>query len=144
GLRLTLTGAGAALAELAGTVRSAPSALAAARGAAAAIGATVVECRDRAGFLVDGLLLPYLNDAVRMLAAGYATADDIDVAMTLGCGYPAGPIAMLDALGAPAALAGQAAIHRELGEPGMAPEPLLAQVAAAGLGARAAARTLVG
>ncbi|MFC4913178.1 3-hydroxybutyryl-CoA dehydrogenase [Actinomadura gamaensis] len=65
----------------------------------ARLGLTPVRCRARRGFIVDALRFPYLNDAVAMLDAGYADADAIDAAMTLGCGYPAGPIAELDRLG---------------------------------------------
>ncbi|MEV4255482.1 3-hydroxybutyryl-CoA dehydrogenase [Spirillospora sp. NPDC049652] len=65
----------------------------------ARLGLTPVRCRARRGFIVDALRFPYLNDAVAMLDAGYADADAIDAAMTLGCGYPAGPIAEIDRLG---------------------------------------------
>ncbi|MCP2334963.1 3-hydroxybutyryl-CoA dehydrogenase [Actinomadura rupiterrae] len=65
----------------------------------ARLGLTPVRCRARRGFIVDALRFPYLNDAVAMLDAGYADADAIDAAMTLGCGYPTGPIADIDRLG---------------------------------------------
>ncbi|MEV5572647.1 3-hydroxybutyryl-CoA dehydrogenase [Spirillospora sp. NPDC052269] len=64
-----------------------------------ALGLTPVRCRARRGYIVDALRFPYINDAVAMLDAGYADADAIDAAMTLGCGYPAGPIAEIDRLG---------------------------------------------
>ena len=87
---------------------------------------------DRAGFVVNALLFPYLNDAVRMLEASYATADDIDHAMKLGCGYPAGPFELLDEIGPEVVLAGLRALHRETPEPGLAPAPLLEQLVTAG------------
>ena len=62
-------------------------------------------CGDRAGFIVNALLFPYLNDAVKMLEAHYATADDIDTAMKVGCGYPMGPFELLDVVGLDVSLA---------------------------------------
>ena len=74
-----------------------------------------------------------------MLSEGYATADDIDTAMTAGCGYPKGPFEVLDAVGLDVALAGQRAVYAESREPGHAPAPLLEQLVTAGfLGVRTA------
>ena len=70
-----------------------------ARGVRRGIGKRAVQCGDRAGFIVNALLFPYLNDAVKMLEAHYATADDIDSAMKVGCGYPMGPFELLDVVG---------------------------------------------
>ena len=56
------------------------------------VGKHPVRCGDRAGFIVNALLFPYLNDAIKMLEANYASADDIDLAMKKGCGYPMGPV----------------------------------------------------
>ncbi len=91
--------AGDKLAELISTVMSAPSAVEAAAVLAGRLGVTVVRCKDRPGFLAGALLYPHLNDAVRMVQDGYASAADIDTAMTLGCGYPHGPMQLLDAAG---------------------------------------------
>ncbi|HKG50262.1 MAG TPA: 3-hydroxybutyryl-CoA dehydrogenase [Actinomycetales bacterium] len=91
-----------------------------------------VGCGDRAGFVVGALLFPYLNDAVRMVEAGYADVDAVDTAMTAGCGYPVGPFALLDEIGLDVALAGQRRLYRELREPGLAPAPLLEQLVTAG------------
>ena len=66
----------------------------------AAEGRTVVRCKLRPGFLLEALLFPHLNDAARMVDEGYASRGDVDIAMRLGCGYPDGPMAMLDAVGA--------------------------------------------
>jgi 3-hydroxybutyryl-CoA dehydrogenase len=97
------------------------------------LGLTAVRCRDRAGFIVDALRFPYLNDAVRMLDAGYADADAIDAAMTLGCGYPAGPIADLDRLGLDRAVGVLRALYGESREPALAPAPLLEEYRTAGV-----------
>ena len=91
-----------------------------------------VDCGDRAGFIVNALLFPYLNDAVRMLEAHYATADDIDSAMKVGCGYPMGPFELLDAVGLDVALEIQRSLYLEFREPGFAPAPLLEHLVTAG------------
>jgi 3-hydroxybutyryl-CoA dehydrogenase len=96
------------------------------------IGAYAVSCDDRAGFVVNALLVPYLNDAVRMVEARYATADDVDAAMKQGCALPMGPFEVLDALGTDVALAMQRLLFEELQEPGLAPAPLLEQFVTAG------------
>jgi 3-hydroxybutyryl-CoA dehydrogenase len=96
-----------------------------------------VTCGDRAGFVVQALLFPYLNDAVRMVEARYADPDAVDASMTAGCGYPRGPIAVLDEVGLDVVLAGQRRLHAECPEPGLVPAPLLQQLVTAGrLGAR--------
>jgi 3-hydroxybutyryl-CoA dehydrogenase len=91
-----------------------------------------VVCADRAGIVVNALLFPYLNDAVRMVEASYASADDIDYAMKLGCGYPMGPFELLDVIGLDVALAIQRELYLEMREPGFAPAPLLEQLVTAG------------
>ena len=91
-----------------------------------------VTCGDRAGFIVNALLFPYLNDAVRMLQAHYATTDDIDNAMKVGCGYPMGPFELLDVVGLDVALAIQRTLYLEFREPGFAPAPLLEHLVTAG------------
>ena len=91
-----------------------------------------VTCGDRAGFIVNALLFPYLNDAIRMLEANYASADDIDLAMKKGCGYPMGPFALLDVVGLDVSLAIQQTLYREFREPGFAPAPRLEHLVTAG------------
>ncbi|MDH6126120.1 3-hydroxybutyryl-CoA dehydrogenase [Kitasatospora sp. GP82] len=91
-----------------------------------------VECGDRAGFIVNALLFPYLNDAVRMLQEHYATVDDIDTAMKLGCGYPMGPFELLDVVGLDVSLTIEQVLHQEFREPGLAAAPLLEHLVAAG------------
>jgi 3-hydroxybutyryl-CoA dehydrogenase len=121
------------LAEVVRTSLSTDQAVAAASGLAARLGLTAVRAPDRPGFLVGALLYPHLADAVRMVQDGYATAADIDVAMTLGCGYPAGPFRLLDDAGAATVLAGLRAMYDAYGYPAFAPPPLLAEHAAAGI-----------
>jgi 3-hydroxybutyryl-CoA dehydrogenase len=91
-----------------------------------------VVCGDRAGFIVNALLFPYLNDAVGMLEANYASADDIDVAMKKGCAYPMGPFELLDVVGLDVSLAIQQTLYREFREPGFAPAPRLEHLVTAG------------
>nr|WP_323373969.1 3-hydroxybutyryl-CoA dehydrogenase [Plantactinospora alkalitolerans] len=126
--------------EIVETIRSSTEAVATARAVCAALGGTGVVCRDRAGFVVNALLFPYLNDAVRMLEASYSTVDDIDHAMKLGCGYPAGPFEMLDLVGLDIALAVQRSLYRELREPSLAPAPLLEKLVTAGFLGRGTGR----
>ena len=89
-------------------------------------------CGDRAGFIVNALLFPYLNDAVKMLEAHYATADDIDTAMKQGCALPMGPFELLDVVGNDVSLAIQRELYLEFREPGFAPAPLLEHLVTAG------------
>jgi 3-hydroxybutyryl-CoA dehydrogenase len=96
------------------------------------IGKVAVSCGDRAGFIVNALLFPYLNDAVKMLQAHYATADDIDTAMKYGCALPMGPFELLDVVGNDVSLAIQRELYLEFREPGFAPAPLLEHLVTAG------------
>ena len=91
-----------------------------------------VVCGDRAGFIVNALLFPYLNDAVKMLEAHYATIDDIDFAMTQGCGHPMGPFALMDVVGLDVTLAIQRTLFDEFREPGDVPAPMLEHLVRAG------------
>ncbi|MDH6223757.1 3-hydroxybutyryl-CoA dehydrogenase [Streptomyces sp. MJP52] len=91
-----------------------------------------VDCGDRAGFIVNALLFPYLNNAVRMVQDHYATLDDVDAAMKLGGGYPMGPFELLDVVGLDVSLAIQKVLHHEFRDPGLAPAPLLEHLVAAG------------
>jgi 3-hydroxybutyryl-CoA dehydrogenase len=102
------------------------------RALCARIGKVAVSCGDRAGFIVNALLFPYLNDAVKMLEAHYATADDIDTAMKQGCALPMGPFELLDVVGNDVSLAIQRELYLEFREPGFAPAPLLEQLVTAG------------
>jgi 3-hydroxybutyryl-CoA dehydrogenase len=120
------------LVEVVSTVSTAPAVAATAVEVVRRLGKHPVSCADRAGFIVNALLFPYLNDAVRMLAAHYAQADDIDRAMKLGCGYPMGPFELLDVVGLDVSLAIERVLYLEFREPGFAPSPLLEHLVTAG------------
>jgi 3-hydroxybutyryl-CoA dehydrogenase len=120
------------LVEVVHTVATSEEAMATVREVCRAIDRHPVLCGDRAGFIVNGLLFPYLNDAVKMLEDHYASADDIDAAMKVGCGYPMGPFELLDVVGLDVALAIERTLYREFREPGFAPAPLLEHLVTAG------------
>jgi 3-hydroxybutyryl-CoA dehydrogenase len=135
GLRLVPGGDGA-LAEIVTTVETSDAAVARAIAVCRAIGRTPVRCPDRAGFLMDALLLPHINDAVRMLESGYALASDIDNAMRLGCGYPHGPLELADGIGLDRVQSGLRRLLHQYRDPEFAPVPLLEHMVAAGRGGR--------
>jgi 3-hydroxybutyryl-CoA dehydrogenase len=120
------------LVEVVSTVLTAPDVTATVLELTAEVRKHPVECGDRAGFIVNALLFPYLNDAVRMLQEHYATVDDIDTAMKLGCGYPMGPFELLDVVGLDVSLTIEQVLHQEFREPGLAAAPLLEHLVAAG------------
>jgi len=120
------------LVEVVHTVSTAPDVVATAQDVCARVGKHVVTCGDRSGFIVNALLFPYLNDAVKMLEASYASADDIDTAMKTGCGLPMGPFELLDVVGLDVALAIQRELYLEFRERGFAPAPLLEHLVTAG------------
>lgn len=93
----------------------------------------VIRSKDRAGFIVNSLLVPYLLSAVRMLESGFATADDIDNGMTKGCAHPMGPLALTDLIGLDTTMAVANSLYEEFKEPLYAPPPLLARMVEAGL-----------
>ncbi|GAB3963634.1 3-hydroxybutyryl-CoA dehydrogenase [Actinoallomurus acanthiterrae] len=119
-------------AEIATTVVTATEVARRATEYVTALGKHPVRCRDRAGFIVDALRVPYLNDAVRMLESGYADADAIDAAMRYGCGYPIGPVADLDRIGLGHAVEVLRALYTEHREPAYAPSALLEELFTAG------------
>ncbi|HET7310361.1 MAG TPA: 3-hydroxybutyryl-CoA dehydrogenase [Mycobacteriales bacterium] len=86
---------------------------------------SVVRCKDRPGLIVEALLFPHLNDAARMVDEGYASRDDVDAAMRLGCGYPDGPFAMLEAVGADNVVARLPAIAASMPSPAVSVSGLL-------------------
>ncbi len=133
GLHLTGGVVAGSLAEVIQTSLSSDKAVAAGVALAARLGLAAVRAPDRPGFLVGALLYPHLADAVRMVQDGYASAADVDTAMTLGCGYPRGPFQLLDSFGPAAVLAGLRAMYDAYGYPSFAPPPLLAEHAAAGI-----------
>ncbi|HUD69531.1 MAG TPA: 3-hydroxyacyl-CoA dehydrogenase family protein [Acidimicrobiales bacterium] len=97
-----------------------------------ACGKEAVEVKDRAGFVVNALLFPFLNNAMRLLEAQVATMEGIDAAMTGGCGFPMGPFALLDLVGLDTSLLILEALHREGGDPSSLPSPMLRRLVAAG------------
>ncbi len=104
------------------------------------LGKTIVLAKDRAGFIVNRLLIPYLNGAIRMLEEGFATRDDIDTAITLGLGHPMGPLALLDLVGLDTAMHVADVLYREFREPLYAPPPLLKRMVTAGVLGRKSGR----
>ena len=99
---------------------------------AASCGKDPVEVKDQAGFIVNALLFPYLNNAIRLLESGVASRDGIDTAMKGGCGFPMGPFALLDLVGLDTSLAILDALHTEFKDPNYAAVPLLRRMVAAG------------
>jgi 3-hydroxybutyryl-CoA dehydrogenase len=96
------------------------------------LGKTTVESRDRAGFIVNALLIPYLNGAVRMLEDGFATREDIDTAVHLGLNHPMGPLQLIDLIGLDTHLFIADVLFEEFKEPTYAPPPLLRRMVTAG------------
>ncbi|AIS01391.1 3-hydroxyacyl-CoA dehydrogenase family protein [Streptomyces glaucescens] len=120
------------LVEVVRTVLTADDVHATVREVCAKIRKHAVDCGDRAGFIVNALLFPYLNNAIKMVQDHYASLDDIDAAMKLGGGYPMGPFELLDVVGLDVSLAIERVLHREFRDPGLAPAPLLEHLVAAG------------
>ncbi|MGW3113422.1 3-hydroxyacyl-CoA dehydrogenase family protein [Streptomyces sp. NPDC001091] len=120
------------LVEVVRTVLTADDTHATVREVCARLGKHPVDCGDRAGFIVNALLFPYLNNAIKMVEEHYATLDDIDAAMRLGGGYPMGPFELLDVVGLDVSLAIEKVLHHEFRDPGLAPAPLLEHLVAAG------------
>lgn len=100
----------------------------------------VVHSQDRAGFIVNALLIPYVLSAVRMLESGFATAEDIDAGMVEGCNHPMGPLALADLIGLDTTMAVADSLYEEFKEQLYAPPPLLARMCEAGLYGRKAGR----
>ncbi|MFE4053432.1 3-hydroxyacyl-CoA dehydrogenase family protein [Streptomyces sp. YIM B13518] len=120
------------LVEVVRTVLTADDVHATVREVCGTIRKHAVDCGDRAGFIVNALLFPYLNNAIKMVQEHYASLDDIDAAMRLGGGYPMGPFELLDVVGLDVSLAIEKVLHREFRDPGLAPAPLLEHLVAAG------------
>jgi 3-hydroxybutyryl-CoA dehydrogenase len=112
----------------------------ASRFASEQLGKQVIRSKDRAGFIVNALLIPYLLSAIRMLESGFATADDIDAGMVNGCAHPMGPLALADLIGLDTTMAVAVSLYEEFKEPLYAPPPLLARMVEAGLLGRKAGR----
>jgi 3-hydroxybutyryl-CoA dehydrogenase len=97
------------------------------------LGKRVIRSQDRAGFVVNALLIPYLLSAIRMLESGFATAEDIDAGMVEGCAHPMGPLHLSDLIGLDTTMAVAESLYEEFKEPLYAPPPLLSRMVDAGL-----------
>jgi len=128
------------LVEVVRPITASDATVAAAKALAEACGKTPVEVKDQAGFIVNALLFPYLNNAVRLLENGVASRDDIDTAMKGGCGFPMGPFALLDLVGLDTSLAILDALYGEFRDPNYAAMPLLRRMVAAELFGRKSGR----
>jgi 3-hydroxybutyryl-CoA dehydrogenase len=104
------------------------------------LGKRVIRSLDRAGFVVNALLVPYLLSAIRMLESGFATAEDIDTGMVVGCAHPMGPLALIDLIGLDTTIAIAEAMYAEFKEPLHAPPALLSRMVEAGLLGRKSGR----
>jgi 3-hydroxybutyryl-CoA dehydrogenase len=120
------------LVEVIAPLTADPDVVEAAKAFATACGKDPVEVKDRAGFIVNALLFPYLNNAVRMLESGTASRDDIDTAMKGGCNFPMGPLALLDLVGLDTSLSILDALYDEFRDPNYAAMPLLRRMVTAG------------
>jgi 3-hydroxybutyryl-CoA dehydrogenase len=120
-----------ALVELVRPLTASDETMAAVRTFAEGCGKTPVQVKDQAGFIVNALLFPYLNNAVRLLEQGVATVEDIDTAMKGGCGFPMGPFALLDLVGLDTSLAILDALYQEFRDPNYAAVPLLRRMVTA-------------
>jgi 3-hydroxybutyryl-CoA dehydrogenase len=100
----------------------------------------VILSQDRAGFIVNALLVPYLLSAVRMIESGFASAEDIDAGMMLGCNHPMGPLALTDLIGLDTTMAVAESLYEEFKEQLYAPPPLLSRMCEAGLLGRKSGR----
>jgi 3-hydroxybutyryl-CoA dehydrogenase len=104
------------------------------------LGKHVIRSQDRAGFIVNALLIPYLLSAIRMLESGFASASDIDQGMVQGCAHPMGPLALADLIGLDTTMAVAISMYEEFKEPLFAPPPLLLRMVDAGLVGRKSGR----
>ena len=120
------------LVEVVRPITASDATVAAAVEFAARCGKEPVEVKDQAGFIVNALLFPYLNNAVRLYEQGVATKDGIDAAMKGGCGFPMGPFALLVLVGLDTSLAILDALYDEFRDPNYAPVPLLRRLVASG------------
>jgi 3-hydroxybutyryl-CoA dehydrogenase len=121
------------LIELVRAISTSDDTMAFGRAYGVVLGKTTVESRDRAGFIVNALLIPYLNGAIRMLEDGFASREDIDTAVHLGLNHPMGPLRLIDLIGLDTHLFIANVLFEEFKEPTFAPPPLLRRMVTAGL-----------
>ena len=122
-----------ALVEIVNPITASEETIASARLFAESCGKEAVVVKDQAGFVVNSLLFPYLNNAVRLLESGVASREDIDTAMKGGCAFPMGPFALLDLVGLDTSVAILDALYDEFRDPHFAAVPLLRRMVAAEL-----------
>jgi 3-hydroxybutyryl-CoA dehydrogenase len=129
------------LVELVPSLLTSPEAIdTAASFASGTLGKHVIRSQDRAGFIVNSLLIPYILSAIRMLESGFATAEDIDTGMVQGCAHPMGPLALADLIGLDTVMAVALSMYEEFKEPLYAPPPMLLRMVDAGLLGRKSGR----
>jgi 3-hydroxybutyryl-CoA dehydrogenase len=121
-----------ALVELTPALTTSRETLVFVRAFAERLGKTVVVSKDHAGFIVNRLLIPYLNDAARLVDEGFATREDIDTAISLGLAHPMGPLTLMDLIGIDTCVSVAEVLVREFGDPRYAPPPVLKRMVAAG------------
>jgi 3-hydroxybutyryl-CoA dehydrogenase len=121
------------LIELVRAISTSDDTMAFGRAYGVVVGKTTVESRDRAGFIVNALLIPFLNGAIRMLEDGFASREDIDTAVHLGLNHPMGPLRLIDLIGLDTHLFIANVLFEEFKEPTFAPPPLLRRMVTAGL-----------
>ena len=121
-----------ALVEVVRGLRTDPAALDEAKAFVEGLGKSPIVCEDKPGFIVNRLLVPYINDAMHALSEGVASAEDIDRAMKLGANMPIGPLALADLVGLDVCLAAGESLLAEFGDPKFRPAPLLRQMVRAG------------
>jgi 3-hydroxybutyryl-CoA dehydrogenase len=119
------------LVEIVRTITADDETIEEAKAFAEACGKTAIVVKDQAGFVVNALLFPYLNNAVRLLDQGIASMEDIDEAMKGGCGFPMGPFALLDLVGIDTSVAILDALYDEHRDPNYAAVPRLRRMVAA-------------
>ena len=105
-----------------------------------ALGKQAIDCQDRAGFVVNALLIPFILSAIRMMESGFATAEDIDRGLVLGAAHPQGPLALADLIGLDTTKAVAESLYEEFKEPLYAAPPLLQRMVDAGLLGRKSGR----
>ncbi len=128
------------LVEIAPSLLTAPTTTERARTWVEGLGKQPIDCQDRAGFVVNALLVPFILSAIRMLESGFASAEDIDRGLVLGAAHPQGPLALADLIGLDTTKAVAESLYEEFKEPLYAAPPLLARMVDAGLLGRKAGR----
>lgn len=121
------------LVELVPSLLTAPETTERSRAFVERLGKRAIDCQDRAGFVVNALLIPFVLSAIRMLESGFATAEDIDEGLVRGAAHPQGPLALADLIGLDTTKAVAESLYDEFKEPLYAPPPLLARMVDAGL-----------